>query len=61
MKHKLLFAVWAVDSVAWACLIVYIFTYGTNPDTIKLSEYLGAIWGGAGAFLLGPAWKAVKQ
>lgn len=61
MKHKLLLAVWAVDSVAWACLIVYIFTHGSNPDIIKLSEYLGAIWGGAGAFLLGPAWRAVKQ
>lgn len=61
MKHKLLFAVWAVDSVAWLCLIAYIFMHGSNPDTIKLSQYLGAIWGGIGAFLLGPAWKAVKQ
>jgi len=61
MKHKLLFAVWAVDSVACACLIVYIFTHGSNADTIKLSEYLGAIWGGAGGLLLVPAWKAVKQ
>jgi hypothetical protein len=61
MKHKLLFAVWAADSVAWVCLIVYIFMHGSNPDTIKLSGYLGAIWGGASAFLLGPAWKAVRQ
>jgi hypothetical protein len=61
MKHKLLFTLWAVDSVAWACLIVYIFIHGSNPETIKLSEYVGAIWGAAGAFLLGPAWKAVRQ
>jgi hypothetical protein len=61
MKYKLLLAVWAVNSVAWFCLIAYIFTHGSSPDTIKLSQYLGAIWGGTGAFLLGPAWKAVKQ
>ena len=61
MKHKLLFAVWAVDSLALVCLMTYIFTHGSNPDTITLSTYLGAIWGGAGSFLLGPAWKAVKQ
>lgn len=61
MKNKLLFAVWSVDSVALVCLMAYIFTYGSNPDTIDLAGYLGAIWGGTGAFLLGPAWKAVKQ
>jgi hypothetical protein len=61
MTLKLLFAVWAVDSVAWAALLVHMFIHGSDPDTIKLSEYLGAIWGGTGAFLLGPAWKAVEQ
>ena len=61
MKHKVLFVVWAVDSVVLACLLIYIFIHGHDPETIQLSEYLGAIWGGVGAFLLGPAWKAVKQ
>ncbi len=61
MKYKVLFAVWAVDSIAFACLLVYIFTYGNNPDTIQLSKYLGAIWGCGGAFLIGPAWKGVKH
>ena len=58
---RFLFIVWLVDSVAWACLIVYFFMHGSDPDTIKLSEDLGAVWGGTVVFLIGPGWREMKQ
>lgn len=58
---RFLFIVWLLDSVAWACLIVYLAIHGSDPDTVKLSQDLGAVWGATGAFLIGPAWRAMKQ
>ncbi|HEV2522977.1 MAG TPA: hypothetical protein VGT24_11400 [Candidatus Acidoferrales bacterium] len=61
MKHKLLLAVWLLASVVWACLIGYMFLRGSDADTVTLSKDLGAIWGATTAFLIGPAWKAIRQ
>jgi hypothetical protein len=61
MKTKLLFIVWVLASVAFIGLIFYVITHGSDADTNNMAGFIGAVWGGAAVFLIGPTWKAMKQ
>jgi len=58
---KLVFIVWVLDSVALVWLFIYIVLHGNNSDTRQWASDLGAVWGVTVAYLIGPAWKAMKQ
>jgi len=58
---RLVFIVWLADSVALVWLFTYIFLHGNNSDTGPWASALGAVWGVTVAYLIGPAWKAMKQ
>jgi hypothetical protein len=40
---------------------VDIVLHGSTPENNKMAGDLGAVWGGIGAFLIGPGWKALKR
>ena len=61
MKNKLMWTIWAGFSVALVSLFIYTFMYGNTADTTGLSKELGGFWGAMTAFMIGPAWKAMKQ
>jgi hypothetical protein len=58
---RLVFIVWLIDSVALIWLFSYMFLHGNNSDTSQWASDLGAVWGVTVAYLIGPAWKAMKQ
>ena len=60
-KNKVLFVVWALDSVVLAWLFVDIYLHGSTPENVELARYLGALWGGTAAFLTVPIWKALQK
>lgn len=57
---KLLFAAWLVVTALFAYSFVDIILHGGAPETTKMMGDLGAVWGGIGAFLIGPGWKVFK-
>ena len=61
MKNKLMFIIWAGFTLAFLSLFVYIAFYGNTSDTEQLSKTMGGIWGAMTAFMIAPAWKAMKQ
>jgi hypothetical protein len=60
-SHKFLFTVWGLDTTLFIWLFIYMFLYGSSPDTVKLAGDLGAAWGVLFAFLIVPTWRAMKQ
>jgi hypothetical protein len=53
--------VWIVTTISGVCLFGYVLFYGTNPDIQNLMGDVGAIWGVTSAFVIRPAWRAMKQ
>jgi hypothetical protein len=58
---KSMFIIWAGFTLVFLGLFVYIAFYGNTADTEQLSKSIGGIWGAMTAFMIAPAWKAVKQ
>jgi hypothetical protein len=61
MKPKLMFVIWAGFTLIYFGLFVYIALYGNTADSTELSRDMGGIWGAMTAFMIVPAWRAVKQ
>jgi hypothetical protein len=59
--HKFLFVVWLVSCALFGLVLAYIFINGDTPDRISLSRDIGTVWGGLGAYLIWPEWKAWKS
>jgi hypothetical protein len=61
MKNKLMLIIWAGFTLTFLGLFVYIAFYGNTADTTELSRDMGGIWGAMTAFMIAPAWRAMKQ